>query len=284
MELTKKQEEIYKALVFEYKTIKQIAHQRGVSRQAIEKTIKKLGERGLNLGGFNRGVAFRHHPLDTPHKIRLHAQHFILKIIRGSDTYRRAIGNRIKIDGNTIECNKENLEVYSNTDFFGDTPSEAKKKSLDYFFNIFKKIEDRLKILIVKDGYLNIKEANAHYSEINNELARDNTQRGVKLGIKGEDGKTWLKTDNSFNLNELETVHPNLAKEDMEKIKPFFDDLRANPMTLSDLTKATKELATQSLETARGLGTVVNILGINLKREQEQTQKETDKTVPEYIG
>ena len=284
MELTREQQEVYNMSKFQYMSMSQIAHQRKTTRQAVYKIFKKLRGKGFKVGGFNRGLTNRHHPVNSPHKIRLHAQHFLIKIIQGSDTYRRAIKTKFQIDGNTIEVNSQNLEVYSNKDFFGDTPSEAHKSSMDYFFNLFHRIEDRLRVLLVKDGYLNIKEVNSHYAEINNELAIDNHKRGEKLTITGEDGKTWLKTDNSFNMNELETTHPELSKKDMEKIKPFFDDLRQNPIKLSEICNILKNMANENLETARGLGAVVNLLGINLKKEQEQEVREINKKLPEYIG
>jgi biotin operon repressor/transposase len=284
MKLTKEQQEVYNMSKFEFMSMSQIAHQRKTTRQAVYKIFKKLRGKGFKVGGFNRNQRGGGYPHSTPHKIRLHNQHFVIKIIRGSDTYRRAIKTKFKLDDNTIQVNKQNLEVYSNKDFFGDTPSEAYKLSMDYFFNLFHRIEDRLRVLLVKDGYLNIKEVRSHYSEINNELAIDNHKRGEKLTITGEDKKQWLKTDNSFNMNELETVHPELSKEDMEKIKPFFNDLRKNPMTLSQISNILKNMAEQNLETARGLGAVVNLLGINLKKEQEQEVKEINKKLPEYIG
>ena len=103
--------------------------------------------------------------------------------------------------------------------------------------------------------------------------------------VKDNNGDLRLILDNSKGNKHIEAIHKAYAESDLDRLQEhFLSILDKDTPTIQELSKAIGSLATQSLETARGLGAVVNILGINLKREQELTTKETDKTLPEYIG
>lgn len=250
--LTKKQSEVLHLLSDEFKTIKEISLSRKTSRQAVHKIVKKLKEKGLinrdfkkvDKSGGTLDPFIKQNPNSDPlisHGIRLHGQEFNIRILERTSEYEniRKKGNKISFDHNTIKLYKDTLEVYSNKSFIGETPSDAYKKGLDYWKSFFIKLENQFKILIVKDRVHNIKEVKSHYSETNNELAKDCNKNREKIRIKAdEDNKTWFVIDNSFNLHEAETIHPETSKNDMERvIQPFFKDLRQGDYYLSSEVK-----------------------------------------------
>lgn len=292
--ITPKEREILYLLTKEFLTVKKIAQRRKTSVQAIYKAIKKLREKGFlgvkNMEGLKSDVYFKpfksvsvkkNTPISTGnHKIRLHRQQFNIKILYKKNDYYIRSGKTLKIDNNTIKLNKHTIDIYSNTDFIGDTAEEAYKQSIEYWFSLFHRLEHRLNIILVKDGYQNIREVQSHYAEVNNELAQDYNKNDHKLRIKGKDGKTWLLVDNSFNLNELETIHPETAKEDMTKIKTFFDDIRDHETpTISEILSVIKGIAEQNKETAAGLNAVVTLL-----KPAEPNLKEHINNPADYIG
>jgi len=63
-----------------------------------------------------------------------------------------------------------------------------------------------------------------------NALAQQYNESGEKLEIRNGKG-LWFLIDNSFNLNEAETVHPGSAMTDNKKVQDFFNSLKAQPIT-----------------------------------------------------
>jgi len=64
-----------------------------------------------------------------------------------------------------------------------------------------------------------------HYALVKNSLAEQYNRDGKKLQIYSNDG-LWFVIDNSYNLNEVETVHPKTAVDDNTKLQNFFNGLK----------------------------------------------------------
>jgi hypothetical protein len=297
--LSEEQRRILKMLTEDYLTPKQISSIRETSIQSVYKTMNKLKKKGFLTGGFNRGFKKTVSTQDfkppsrlknkgsvSGGNIRLHGQEFNIKILNKGRGYERA---RIKkdlllLDNNTVRLYKDSIEVYSdpNKNFMGDDEQRATALSFLYWNKFFSRLEDKLNIVFIKGFNTCIKQVKAHYSEVNNELAQDCNKRKVKLRIYArEDSRLWFEIDNSFNFNEAETTHRETSKQDMGKVKPFFQDLRDNnPPLISDVMKLIKVMAEQNKETASGLNTVVTLL-------RPVTTKEDNGPVlerPGYVG
>lgn len=279
------QKEVLHLLTEEFLTVKQIAIRRKTSNKAVYKIIKKLQKKGFLKGGLNRGLKKPIHP-SKKNLIRLHGQEFNIKLLYKFSRYEelRKRSNTIIVGGNTIRLYSHSLEIYGNNAiFYGITEKEAYSKSMAYWFKFFNRLENELKIIIVKDRSRNIKEVNAHYSEIDNELAKECDKTKEKIDVKAtKDGKTWFKIDNSFNLHELETLHPETGKEDMgEVVRPFFNDLRDNrPLKVSQIVALIAEITDLHKETASGLKGVVDLM----KPKKEIKPKIKLEKRPSYIG
>lgn len=236
MVISESQKIVLELLTKEFLTVKEIAKRRQTSRQAIHKTITKLRKKGLlnrYLGGVDKGVSTTSTPyISDGTFIRLHGLEIKVEILEKKERYNKRLKefNIVRIKGNTIRLFKNSIEIYIKSHFTAQTVEQATAKGLDYINNLFIIIENDLGITIIKDRKQNIKLVNAHYSECNNELAKEMNKEKEKIKLYArEDGKLWFTIDNSFNLNEAETLHPASSKEDMqEAVKPFFDSLRDN--------------------------------------------------------
>lgn len=232
-QLTIAEKEVLDMLSEEYLTPKKIAIRRKSTTQAVYRIRRNLRKKGvINL--INKRVA---KTLPTSNhfatlKKRLHAQEFNIRILYKDKRYQetRKKSNVINIDGNTIRLYKNTIELYSGQSFYADTVDKVTAKSFKYWNRLFARMEHDLKVLLVKSRSQNIRLVNHHYSEINNELARDIDVKVEKIRVYAEDdGKLWFLIDNSFNLHEAETVHPDTAQLDMrDTIVPFFNGLRSN--------------------------------------------------------
>lgn len=289
--LTKTEAEVL-SLLNDFLNVPQIARRRKTSKRAVYKIIQKLVDKGhynrftkkvhksdavVNLSQFKTGAR---------KQLRLHGEEFNIKICWKDKRYEniRAKSNKITIDGNTIRLYRNSIEVYSNHSIFGRSPQEVTTKSIKYWRRIFAIVENDLRIIISKPRVQNIKLVRAHLAEVDNELAKDHETKGEKFEIKDKfDGKPWLWIDNSFNLHELETGHPETFKQDMEVVQDFFNDLRDNePIKVSDIknligelaknsqkTEAIiRDLAKNSKETAEGLNVTVKVLNKVVERIQ----------------
>ncbi len=283
--LSKNQEEILHLLTVEYMTPKQIAYRRQTSTQSIYKTMGKLRKKGLISGSIYKGLNNVNALPSKRFNIRLHSQEFNIRLIYKNSHYNKVMKrtNRINLEDNTIRLYNNSIEVYSGKSFIAESVQEATSMSESYFTKFFKKIEDHLKIMIVKSRKQNIKQVKAHYSEMGNELAGDCNKKKVKMKVKAsEDGKLCFIIDDSFNLNEFEAIHPITSKRDMEKvIVPFFNDLRDHPVLLSDIMKVLKEAADVNKETACGLNAFTAILTKDTPKEEADPDQ---KKIPSYIN
>lgn len=286
--LTKTEQEVLYYLTKEFLTPKKIAIRRGRSVQAIYKTVNSLKKKGVLKNNYleveNVECTFK--PLNQ--KIRLHGQEFHINILWKNPQYKEKIGSIIYIDGNTVRLYRDSIEVYSNKSFYGDTANRATAESLNYWNRFFIRLENDLKVILVKPRKQNIRQVKAHYAEINNGLAKECNINADKIRLYAtEDNKIWFTIDNSFNLDEAETQHTQTAKEDMQEVvAPFFNDLRDNkPPTLSQLMTVLNEMAKINKETAAGLNAVTQILKSQMPHTDLNTkQGVVEGVTPSYVG
>lgn len=287
--ITTDQKEVLSMIKEDFLTVKQIATARQTSTQAIYKIIKKLRTKGLLSKGLQKGLQ-KPRPLQPPKSVRagmvrLHGQHWRLKLLLDTEHSSKYLrirrgGNILNIDGNTVELNAESIEVYSSTQgdsdplhgFFADDVLRATALSFDYWNRFFYRLESELGVVLMKARSNNKSLVHkGHYAEVQNELAKEYNEKKVKLTVYGTgDGRAWFKIDNSLNLNEAETVHPQRSPGDLERVKDFFNEIRDGQPLQSEVMQMILEQQkmareTQSIikENAVGMSALIKILQKN---------------------
>ena len=264
-DLTKVEQEVLDLIFKENLTPKQISIRRQTSIRFTQKIMKRLREKGAITNALQmvRNFTPTHEPFSN--LIRLHGEEWHISIIYKDSNYKAMLekSNFFDFDGNTIRLSRDSVEVYVGKSFFADSVDKATIKSVEYFDSLIVKLEHQLRLILKKPRVQNIKRVNAHYSEINNQLAKDYEVKGDRIKIYSrEDGKLWFLIDNSFNLHEAETVHPERSKEDMgETIVPYFNDLRDKK---HDLPSETKEQIGQLASL------MTTLTEVNIKAETRQ--------------
>ena len=295
--LTQAEQDVLCLLTQEFLTPKKVALRRKCSHQSIYKIIKKLRKKGA-INQFSEEVAKsqatmqplkRMQPLKSNHQIRLHGQEFNIKILYKDQRYKKILekANTINIDGNTIRLYRNSIEIYSGQSFYADTAQKATVRSFQYWNRLFARLENDLKLILIKPRSQNIKLVNQHYAEINNELAEECEKKADKIRVYSTDeGKLWFVIDNSFNLHEAET-QGRTSKQDMDDtVRPFFNDLRdKNPPILSEVWKLVAELAKHEKELGAGLHSVVEILKSQFPKPKEKEEEVVrPSSRPDYFG
>lgn len=297
-ELSPAAREVFYMIVTEELTLKQVASRRGTSLRAVQKIRRTLFEKGL-IDRNNRRVRFSRvtsrtsEPLEPFERYRVHGQKWVVNIIHKSDTYTRAYqqGNVVSYGGQTIHLHPGLLVIDFNEHFYGSNPDIALSRSFDFLNNFLRLLEAEYHLTLLKPRKHNIRLVQLHVAEIDNELAKEVNLSADRIRVYGtDDNKAWFEIDNSFNLNEAETIHHVKAVRDMaDVVAPFFNDLRDKPHLLPSVLSA-HQLATQ--DALRELGEhilttrqeVADLRAVMLGQQNVGVPKSESLGVPYYVG
>lgn len=297
--MNQKEQQIIDLLTIDFLTIAQVASRLKVCERTVYRYIKKLTENGSlgkmmsGGGGWYRGVPLlegqnivpTNHTETNPnaHPIRLHGIQIKNKIIRSSQKYQDLLKNTnyLTISGDTYQLSPHCLTVYIKKSFFGKDTNDCSVDSINYVHNLLIRFENKYGMSLLKDRYETLKICKAHYSETNNELAKEHNLNKTKLNIKDvHDGKIWFEIDNSFNLNEAEFKHPTNCKHDCDAITDHFNFVRANPGVLPTVVTSLQSIADT-------LHVIVPAVFPNAQPATAQPanpEPPADTTIPDYIN
>lgn len=134
-------------------------------------------------------------------------------------------------------CNKSIIVYYpQDMSFFGRSAKKSRTDAIHDFHSIIKSLERYLHADFKIRGKYLFKITKHHYALVRSDFASYYLKQGKKLEVRTDEGELWLLIDNSHNLKETETVHPETADKDMDKpIKPFLNSLRSVPFTAYDI-------------------------------------------------
>ena len=135
-------------------------------------------------------------------------------------------GQRLKIDNISVHLFQRSIIIRLKQDFITKTAKNAKSYALAECLKVIKKLERMFNNSPLSNyGKYKIKVTRQHYALVKNALARQYINEKKKLNCYTGKG-LWLLIDDSFNLEELETIHPETAVEDNEKVQNFFNGLK----------------------------------------------------------
>lgn len=267
--LTAAEKQVMHLYLIEHKTQAQIAKQRNTTRQAVSKIIRNLKKKGAFGIGLPPHMGQQGGNLHFQWKdgwIRLHAQRFRIRIINKGRSYKKILekkGNQDHVDGNSVILHRDSIIIYSGRFFYGRTGTQAHAESVPYWDAFFRRLEHKYNVLIWKPGTINIKEFAYQYARMEDGIAKIvNAQKVRPVKARAtEDGKVWLITDKSFRVDELETIHPETAREDMdEAILPYVNDFRdKKPLRNSELEGLLKSAVVVNKDIAVGLNACISV-------------------------
>jgi len=131
----------------------------------------------------------------------------------------------LNFKGNKIWLTNKSIIIYEKESFISELAKETKSQAINHFLKIINRLERHLRANFSTYGKYRFKVTRQHYSLIRNALAKQYNASGEKLNIYNDKG-LWLLIDNSYNLDELETVHPKTGVPDNEKVQNFFNGIK----------------------------------------------------------
>lgn len=248
-------------------SISEISRIRKVSRQAIYNVLKTLNKKGLVRNPkrsiyelTDKGMNSLHSLVALRYKLRQHNLHFKIKVLESPKNWeqKRNEIRQLPYFNKTIKLNNNEQDLFN----YGRVQVKTTSKSiiikmptlyaLDWESALVQamgiledtiyKIEKIFKILLIKDYKSNITIISQEYARIQDALAKTYRNEGNRIYLTGDDGKIWLITDFSFSVDETEFIHSDKATDDVDAIAPFLNDLRKNPITMTEMKDHVKEL------------------------------------------
>ena len=298
--LTLAEKDVLRLLTIEFLSPIQIAYIRKCSHQAVYKVIRHLRKKGF-LTNANTGVANEEcslqpmQPFTTGQEnkespIRLHGQEWNIRILYKDERYvlSRKRGDTFKLDDNTVRLHEDTIEVYSGKSFAAKDEHEAERKSLEYWYAFFIRLENQLKVTIFKERAQNFRMVKVgHYARANSDVYKSTVEHEGKIKVYCPiDGKLAFVTDDSFGLGEDETLHPKTAKIDRGNIDKHINDWRLNnPLTNTEITQMIKHLAAENALTAENLKeTSAGLLSLAEFMKSQIPQKREPQPGPSISG
>ena len=135
-------------------------------------------------------------------------------------------GQEIMLKDKKIWLTNKSIIIFEKSSYLAKTAKDASKYAIYDLFEIVKGLETTLGVNFKINKKYRFKVSRQHYALVKNALAEQYERDGKKLKVYSEDG-LWFVIDNSYNLNEAETVHPKTAVDDNTKVQNFFNGLKA---------------------------------------------------------
>lgn len=161
----------------------------------------------------------------------------------------------------------QSIIIYEKESFISDLASESQSKALSHFLGLLRGLERHLKANF-EINRSRFKVSRQHYALMKNALAKQYDDEGKKLECYTGEG-LWFLIDNSFNLNEAETVHPKTAVTDNKKVQDFFNGLKqVEGFTPQFVTNSLGQIGQYTIQTNQNL----DQYAIHLKSHVESVQ------------
>jgi hypothetical protein len=216
------------------KSIKQICSDLSISKQKIQYYLSKLkSERKIMKIGYGvwqtstnkvansiRGHGFMWH-LKLPKQIKnwdliLSKKNIPFKTINKGNTH------QIYFKENKIWISSKSIIIYDIKSYFGFNAIDSKRFAFDSIQKFLNDLQFKLGINILTDS-INLKTSRQHYALVKNSLAIQCRKDGSKINVYNDKG-LWFLIDNSYNLEEAETVHPKTALVDNLGVQKYFNE------------------------------------------------------------
>jgi hypothetical protein len=219
------------------KSTKQICNDLKISKQNLQYYLDKLKKRGdiqkLGYGVWQtskntvansvRGHGFMWH-IKLPKEVKvwdkiLENKKINYKLINKNNTF------QFYFKENKIWLSKNSLIVYDIKSYFGFNAVDSRKFAMSELRLFLDELQNKLGINIqINNNYI-LKVSRQHYALVKNALAIQCQKDGKKINVYNERG-LWFTIDNSFNLQEAETVHPETSLIDNLGIQKYFNELK----------------------------------------------------------
>lgn len=160
--------------------------------------------------------------------------------------------------------------------YFGENPEYAHAVAVKRILYLIKALERILGRKFSQNGRYELKTCRQHHSLIKNALANIYNRKKEPLKVYDEKG-LWLLIDDSFNLGELEAVHPKTSIPDAKGMQKVMNTLKKNNFELPTEESIQKEISKKQMGITQILdqlsNNVIKLTGEVIKLKEEKNDK-----------
>ena len=170
-------------------------------------------------------------------------------------------GQRIIHKGRKVWLTNKSVIIYEKSSYLAETAENAKSHAIYNFISLIKSLEQLLHADFTEQAgrQYSFKVSRQHYALIKNALAKQYDAQGKKLNVYSDKG-LWFVIDNSFNLHEAETIHPETADTDSAKVQTFFNSLKEQPLTTGFILDVMHGIQQNQLVFAQNMGSHIKVI------------------------
>ena len=170
-------------------------------------------------------------------------------------------GQRIIFKGRKIWLTNKSVIIYEKSSYLAETAANAKSHAIYNFISLIKSLERLLHADFTERAgrQYSFKVSRQHYALIKNALAKQYDAEGKKLNVYSDKG-LWFVIDNSFNLHEAETVHPETADTDSVKVQNFFNSLKEQPLTTGFILEVMHGIQENQMVFAQNMSSHIKVI------------------------
>lgn len=194
-------------------------------------------------------------------------------------------GQKINFKGRKIWLMDNSIVIYEKASYLAQTAKEGKDYAISDLMSLIRGLENFLQASFSFAGKYKFKVSRQHYSLIKNALAKQYDKEGKKLEIYTDKG-LWFLIDNSFNLHEAETLHPQTAETDNKKVQDFFNGLKQTEdftpqFVVNAIANVTKNQVvfdknmSSHLKVLDRIGKAIDKLSGTIKKEKKRASNQT---------
>lgn len=275
-----------------------------ISVRRVYELRRRLEEKGLWRRGSQRGSQNVTSPNCEPPaaaRYRVHGVLVTVPVRHKTEGYLRRMrqSNVRYFDGHRVTLGPRFVKVRGSESlmFWGVSPEDAHAQAEEWVERFLGMLEGRLDTVLLKPG--SGFEFFYHHAEVHNGVAEEARVRKERIVVRGENGKVWLITDNSFNLDEMETVESRAAGEDMERVvAPVMNDYRehahllrlpseswamADNLTarLLETTDLLRFMAERQLKTEERVSALFQMEADRLRKASDELEKRLGQVQPQ---
>lgn len=266
---------------------RQIASRQGFSKRRanqIMASLRKKGYIGVSIPTIPKTEVTREDHEELLERHNIHALRLRVHVHWMHERYKNAPNQFYEeFHGVRVDCHHRYILVETKGQrFYGVTPEKALWNSLGFFKRLIRKLENRLGVVILKDGSCAFEVLYAEWEEGDATEAIDAERRGTRwMVFHPADGKLRVTTDHSFSPS-LEFHHVRDAYQDRTTWTKQVNAILSNPEcpTMPELAKALALQVELSHETAAGMKMIVDLM----KPKDQSETKMPDGWRPDYCG
>jgi len=132
-----------------------------------------------------------------------------------------------------VHLTNKSIIIYDKASYYAETSKRSQTVAMIKILYLIKALEQRIRGSFSHNGRYKLKPTRQHYALIKNAIAMIYNKPVRKKLEVADDKGFWLLINNSFNLDELECIHPKTSPKDSQGMKNVMNSFKKTDFTVT---------------------------------------------------